>query len=81
MHGLRRSSAARDSDGELNMLEIARLNSTQPDFWDSLERLLAWEEGSDARVETAVAEILADVRRRGDAAVLEFTAALRSPEG
>ena len=55
------------------MLEIARLSTTQPDFWDSLERLVSWEEGSESRVEDAVTEILAAVRRRGDAAVLEFT--------
>lgn len=56
------------------MLTIKRLSTTQPDFWDSLRRLLDWDDGATAQVEQAVAEILEAVRRRGDAAVLEYTA-------
>ncbi len=58
------------------MLEITRLSTTQPDFREALHRLMSWEADSSARVETVVAEILDHVRRRGDAAVLEYTARL-----
>ncbi len=55
------------------MIEIKRLNSQSADFWPSLEDLLAWESVSDAAVARTVEAILADVKRRGDAAVLDYT--------
>ncbi len=55
------------------MAAITRLNSMDPDFQDRLEQLLAWEAVSDAQVESTVRAILADVRARGDAAVVEYT--------
>ena len=53
---------------------INRLDVTQAGFDDSLNQLLAYEPSQDAAVETAVTQILNDVKRRGDAAVLEYTA-------
>jgi histidinol dehydrogenase len=50
-----------------------RLSSTQPDFESRLAELLAFESAQDTRVDAAVAGILADVKRRGDAAVLDYT--------
>ncbi|HKK13572.1 MAG TPA: histidinol dehydrogenase, partial [Gammaproteobacteria bacterium] len=55
------------------MSQIKRLNSADTGFWTELEKLLAWEGVSDERVSATVRDILADVRRRGDAAVLEYT--------
>jgi histidinol dehydrogenase len=55
------------------MMRIRRLASTQPDFEARLAELLAYESVQDPTVEAAVAAILADVKARGDAAVLEFT--------
>jgi histidinol dehydrogenase len=55
------------------MIEIRRLATTQPDFDARLAELLAFEAVQDPRVEAAVAAILADVKARGDAAVLEYT--------
>ncbi len=55
------------------MSAIKRLDSRAPDFLVQLDSLLAIESGADERIERAVAEILADVRSRGDAAVLEYT--------
>ena len=55
------------------MSAIKRLDSRTPDFLAQLDSLLAIESGADERIERAVAEILADVRSRGDAAVLEYT--------
>jgi len=55
------------------MVDITRLDSTNDEFWPSLEKLLAWEGVSDDKVNTVVREILAAVRERGDDAVLEYT--------
>lgn len=52
---------------------IRRLDASAPDFIPTLDALLAFESGTDARIEEAVAGILADVRTRGDAAVVEYT--------
>ena len=52
---------------------IRRLDASAPGFDAELDNLLAWESVSDARVATAVADILQQVRSRGDAAVVEFT--------
>ena len=54
-------------------LAIRRLRTSDPGFDDELARLLAYDAGIDAEVETSVAAILADVRSRGDAAVLDYT--------
>ena len=53
--------------------DIHRLDSTEPGFDARLSALLAWEAGQDAEIERAAADILRDVRARGDAAVLEYT--------
>ncbi len=55
------------------MVRLRRLSTAQADFDARLDELLAFESAQDPRVDAAVAEILADVRRRGDAAVLEYT--------
>ncbi len=55
-------------------LPITRLDSAAPDFSQQLDRLLAFSVETDSAVQFAVAEILAAVRSRGDAAVLEYTA-------
>ena len=52
-------------------MNIARLDSSSADFDARLEGLLAFENTQDASIDAAVASILEDVRRRGDAAVLE----------
>lgn len=56
------------------MVELRRLDSSAPGFKAALARLTTFDSKEDAGVEAAVAEILADVRTRGDAAVLEYTA-------
>jgi histidinol dehydrogenase len=56
------------------MTDIKRLDSSDPGFREALEDLLTREAEADRRVETAVQEIIAAVRERGDEAVLEFTA-------
>ena len=54
-------------------MEIKRLTTTSDDFMSQLDSLLAWESVSDAAVGKRVSEILAAVRTRGDAAVIEYT--------
>ena len=54
-------------------LTIRKLDSTAAGFQATLSQLLAFEEATDGAIESAVAGILADVKQRGDAAVLEYT--------
>ena len=55
-------------------MNIRQLSSRTASFDEELTRLLAFEETADDKLEATVAGILADVRKRGDAAVLEYTA-------
>jgi histidinol dehydrogenase len=55
-------------------LKIARLDINQADFNHHLDALLAWEGVSDKSVNERVEEIIAAVREKGDAAVVEYTA-------
>jgi histidinol dehydrogenase len=54
-------------------MEIRQLSSRDPAFDAELSKLLAFEETADEKLEATVAGILADVRKRGDEAVLEYT--------
>ncbi|HSW21673.1 MAG TPA: histidinol dehydrogenase, partial [Burkholderiaceae bacterium] len=58
----------------MSAVKIARLNTAAPTFESDLTRLRHWSEQTDRAVEDAVTTILADVRERGDAAVLQYTA-------
>jgi histidinol dehydrogenase len=55
------------------MSDPRRLSSTQPDFSAQLAALTAIEATQDADVEHVVRDILADVRKSGDEAVLRHT--------
>ncbi|MDB5863036.1 MAG: histidinol dehydrogenase [Betaproteobacteria bacterium] len=52
---------------------MRRLVSTEADFAAVLEKLLAFESAQDGQVDATVAAILADVKARGDAALVEYT--------
>jgi histidinol dehydrogenase len=52
---------------------LKRLDSAEPGFSSELDQLLAFEVAQDPAVDLAVAGIIADVKARGDAAVLEYT--------
>ena len=54
-------------------MDISRLDTRSDDFSTSLNALLAWESVSDSAVLSAVTDIIADVRKRGDAAVIDCT--------
>lgn len=51
-----------------------RLTTAQTDFEAAFAQRLHWSAETDGAIEQRVADILADVRARGDAAVLEYTA-------
>ena len=51
-----------------------RLSTAQADFETLFQQRLHWSADTDDAIEQRVADILADVKARGDAAVLEYTA-------
>lgn len=51
-----------------------RLSTSQPDFEQQFAQRLHWSAEQDEAIELRVKTILADVRQRGDVAVLEYTA-------
>jgi len=52
---------------------ITRLRSQDPDFSMSLRTLLAFDAEQDDSIEHVVADVLKDVRHRGDEALLDYT--------
>ena len=54
-------------------LSLRRLDSTAAGFDADLAALIAFEANQDPSIDAAVAQIVADVRARGDAALLEYT--------
>ena len=54
-------------------LPIKRLSTVDADFSAKMKALLAFEAAADDNIERTVAGILADVKTRGDAAVVEYT--------
>ena len=54
-------------------LSLRRLDSTAAGFDADLAALIAFEANQDPAIDAAVAQIVADVRARGDAALLEYT--------
>ena len=54
--------------------KIRQFDSSSADFAVALRKVLAFEASEDAAIDQAAASILADVRVRGDSAVLEYTA-------
>ena len=55
-------------------LVLRRLDAAAPGFDRELAALTAFEAAQDPAVDATVAQIVADVRARGDAALLEYTA-------
>ena len=55
------------------MADIRKLSTTDVDFDAQLEQLLAWESVSDDAVNDVVKQVIADIRTRGDLALMDFT--------
>ena len=54
-------------------IKVRRFSSAETDFDGKLKALLAFETAQDDSIDEVVAGILKDVKKRGDAAVLEYT--------
>jgi len=55
------------------MLNITSLNYSDENFYQQLDDMLAWEASIDGEISKIVADILNDVKKRGNAALLEYT--------
>ncbi len=55
------------------MMKLRRLHSAAPDFAATLAHLTAFESAQDPAVDQVVADIIAQVRMRGDQALLDYT--------
>jgi histidinol dehydrogenase len=61
-------------EGTQMSVAMRHLSTASTGFEAELQRVLHWSAETDGAIEERVAAILADVRSRGDAAVLEYTA-------
>ncbi|MGB1984683.1 MAG: histidinol dehydrogenase, partial [Porticoccaceae bacterium] len=52
---------------------IKRLSTSDGDFIPTLDKLVAWNTVSDATIESRVAEIIQQVRSKGDQALVEYS--------
>lgn len=57
----------------MTYLSITRLDASASDFNQQLQQLLAWDETDDRDIQHRVLDIIADVRKRGDRAVIDYT--------
>ena len=58
----------------MTAVNIRHLTTTAGDFEAEFQRVLHWSAATDDAIEQRVAGILADVKQRGDAALLDYTA-------
>jgi len=58
----------------MTAVNIRHLNTASADFELDFQRVLHWSAAADEAIERRVADILADVKQRGDAALLDYTA-------
>ena len=59
--------------GNRMSVQIRHLDSTEPDFQRKLMDLLAFEASEDEAIERTVAQILVEVKTKGDSALLAYT--------
>ncbi|WP_087143032.1 histidinol dehydrogenase [Crenothrix polyspora] len=57
----------------MTTLNITQLNASAADFQQHLKLLLAFDEKDDLDIQHRVLDIIADVRKRGDQAVMDYT--------
>ncbi len=57
----------------MTAINILKLDSAAPDFQKQLQARLAWDASDDLEIHKRVLEIIADVRQRGDSALLDYT--------
>ncbi|MEI6067411.1 MAG: histidinol dehydrogenase [Methylococcaceae bacterium] len=57
----------------MTCLTITKLDASSVDFDQQLKHLLAWDETDDLDIQQRVLAIIADVRKNGDKAVIDYT--------
>jgi len=57
----------------MSEISITRLEAGSANFAQSLDAVLAWDEAEDAAIHGRVMDIIARIRKEGDAAVIELT--------
>ncbi|MGZ8191837.1 MAG: histidinol dehydrogenase [Methylococcaceae bacterium] len=57
----------------MSNLNITKLDTSAADFSQQLQNLLAWDETDDLDIHQRVLAIIADVRKNGDKAVIDYT--------
>ena len=57
----------------MSYLNITKLDASSADFDQQLQNLLAWDETDDLDIQQRVLAIIADVRKNGDKAVIDYT--------
>ena len=57
----------------MSTITLKKLNATHADFKQSLHKLLEWNETDDLTIHQQVLDIIATVRKEGDAALIHYT--------
>lgn len=57
----------------MTAIKMVRLDANSSDFQQQLQQRLAWDASDDLEIHQRVLAIIADIRQRGDAALLEYT--------
>ena len=57
----------------MSYLNITKLDASSANFDQQLHNLLAWDEADDLDIQQRVLAIIADVRKKGDKAVIDYT--------
>lgn len=57
----------------MTALRITRLDANQPDFNQQLKNRLAWDAEDDLEIHQRVLEIISQVRKQGDQALIDYT--------
>ncbi len=55
------------------MVQVKQLNSTDSNFDQTLQQLLVFENTMDESIDATVAQILSEIKKRGNKALIEFT--------
>lgn len=54
-------------------MNIQKLNTNEPDFWEKLDKRLAWDTASDQQIVETVTRIVTDVKDLGDKSLIKLT--------
>ena len=57
----------------MSYLNITKLDASSADFDQQLQQLLVWNEADDLDIQRRVLAIIADVRKNGDKAIIDYT--------